>query len=62
MEDLSDDYLMMIEPEGKASDPVFDDLSQLAKSVFLEAGKNNRYRGVYLCTGEGCNATSDNVQ
>jgi hypothetical protein len=62
MEDLSDDYLMMIEPENEPNDPVFDDLSQLSKFVFLEAKENGRYRGFHFCTGEDCNSKSDNVQ
>lgn len=59
MIDLSDKYLLMIEPTRERSGKVVDDgLTELAETVFAKAKSNNvRYRGWHTCV---CGETSDN--
>lgn len=56
---LSDKYLMMIEPVGEATAPLEDDLTRLARDVFLFSdGSKYVYRGFHVCV---CGAVSDNL-
>ena len=59
MIDLSDRYLLMIEPQKPETAPVIDELTALAIAVFDTARSDGtRYRGVHRCV---CGATSDNT-
>jgi hypothetical protein len=75
MENFSDDYLLMIEPDKEdykkdetkhiethsvfSNCVVWDDLTRTAESVFEQAEENRRFRGVYQCI---CGEMSDNIE
>jgi len=55
---LDENHLMMIEPNMSATDPIQDDLTNLARIVFDKSRPNNIcYRGVHTCI---CGINSDN--
>ena len=58
MIELNDKHLLMIEPENPATEPVDDDLTEIARQIFSSAVSDNiRYRGWHTCI---CGARSDN--
>lgn len=59
MINLSNQYLMMIEPTEIGMLPVNDDLTRLARSVFASATFKRSFRGQHTCI---CGKRSDNKQ
>lgn len=56
---LDETHLMMIEPNMPATDPIRDDLTDLARIVFSKASQSRtRYKGVHTCI---CRINSDNA-
>ena len=60
---LTDDkHLLMVEPNRTSNDPVIDNLTRMMAAAYRQATTPDYgYRGVHVCTGEGCNATSSNT-
>ena len=55
---LDDKYLLMIEPQNPATDPLNDVLTEVARRVFATCKPGNgRWRGWHTCV---CGARSDN--
>ncbi len=53
--------LLYIEPKDPISaTPVMDELTQLMARAFRHGKAISSWRGMHYCTGQGCQATSDN--
>ncbi len=46
---IDDEHLLMIEPENAATDPLGDDLTELARRVFATCKPGTRWRGWHTC-------------
>jgi len=58
MIDLSDEFLMMIEPQEAAEEPIEDRITEMARTVGRAAvASDHVYKGHHTCM---CGATSDN--
>lgn len=59
MIDLSEKYLMMIEPVGAAGERIIDKWTALAWALLDGAKTRNRFRGFHVCR---CGIPSDNAE
>lgn len=58
---IDDKHLLMIEPTGAPTEPVIDDITRKLTAAWRQRWTSPfGYRGWHGCTGDGCQAASDN--
>jgi len=62
MIDLSDKYLLMVEPTRPATEPIRDELTALAEKVYAASRDSDvRCKGFHLCACGECSDNADHI-